>query len=168
MLVGIPIPSTETVCNCFGLAAVFIAAAAVLETAALLQGLQRGEPIPTGNRLELVLGAAIGAITFSGSVIAFVKLSGTYTFRLFKGAPVMFNGQHVLNLVLELVIVGLSLAFTFAESWPPFFLMVALSFVLGVLIIIPIGGADMPGVVSMLNSYSGWGLDMSYSTWTRR
>ena len=139
-----------------GLAAVFIAVAAVLEPSALLQGLPKGEPIPTGNRLELFLGAAIGAITFSGSVIAFGKLSGTYKFRLFQGAPVVFAGQHLLNLVLGLVTIGLGLVFTFTGSWSAFFAMLALSFVLGVLIIIPIGGADMPVVVSMLNSYSGW------------
>jgi len=139
-----------------GLAAVFIAVAAVLEPSALLSGLRPGEPIPTGNRLELFLGAAIGAITFSGSVIAFGKLSGTYKFRLFKGAPVVFSGQHMLNLVLGIATIALGLAFTFTQSWTAFFLMLALSFVLGVLIIIPIGGADMPVVVSMLNSYSGW------------
>jgi NAD(P) transhydrogenase subunit beta len=116
----------------------------------------KGTPIPTGNRLELFLGAAIGAITFSGSVIAFGKLSGKYKFRLFQGAPVVFPGQHMLNLVLGIATVALGLAFMFTESWPAFFAMLALSFVLGVLIIIPIGGADMPVVVSMLNSYSGW------------
>jgi len=139
-----------------GLAAVFIAVAAVLEPSALLQGLPRGEPIPAGNRLELFLGAAIGAITFSGSVIAFGKLSGTYKFRLFQGAPVVFAGQHMLNLVLGLVTIALGLVFTFTGNWAAFFAMLALSFVMGVLIIIPIGGADMPVVVSMLNSYSGW------------
>ncbi|RZL08454.1 MAG: NAD(P)(+) transhydrogenase (Re/Si-specific) subunit beta, partial [Rubrivivax sp.] len=112
--------------------------------------------IPAGNRLELFLGAAIGAITFSGSVIAFGKLSGKYKFRLFQGAPVSFKGQHLLNLVLGLATIGLGLVFMFTESWPAFFGMLALSFILGVLIIIPIGGADMPVVVSMLNSYSGW------------
>jgi len=139
-----------------GLAAVFIAVAAVAEPYALLQGLKKGDPIPVGNRLELFLGAAIGAITFSGSVIAFGKLSGTYKFRLFKGAPVVFPGQHKLNLVLGLVTIGLGLVFTYNESWTAFFAMLALAFVMGVLIIIPIGGADMPVVVSMLNSYSGW------------
>jgi NAD(P) transhydrogenase subunit beta len=139
-----------------GLAAVFIAVAAVLEPWALLQGLRPGDAIPTGNRLELFLGAAIGAITFSGSVIAFGKLSGTYKFRLFKGAPVVFPGQHMLNLALGLVTIALGLVFTFTGSWAAFFAMLALSFVMGVLIIIPIGGADMPVVVSMLNSYSGW------------
>jgi NAD(P) transhydrogenase subunit beta len=137
-------------------AEVFIAVAAVLEPSALLQNLPHGEPIPTGNRLELFLGAAIGAITFSGSVIAFGKLSGTYKFRLFKGAPVVFPGQHKLNLVLGLVTIALGLVFMATESWTAFFAMLALAFVMGVLIIIPIGGADMPVVVSMLNSYSGW------------
>lgn len=138
-----------------GLAAVFIAIAAVAEPWAF-QIVQKGEPIPMGNRLELFLGAAIGAITFSGSVIAFGKLSGKYKFRLFQGAPVVFPGQHILNLVLGLATVGLGLAFMVTGSWPAFFAMLALSFVMGVLIIIPIGGADMPVVVSMLNSYSGW------------
>jgi len=148
-----------------GLAAVCIAVAAVAEpwafgiTSAPVAGLG-GElahaPIPAGNRLELFLGAAIGAITFSGSVIAFGKLSGKYKFRLFKGAPVVFKGQHPLNLVLGLLTVGLGLAFMVTEHWGAFFAMLALAFALGVLIIIPIGGADMPVVVSMLNSYSGW------------
>ncbi len=139
-----------------GLAAVFIAVAAVAEPHALLHGLERGAPIPTGNRLELFLGAAIGAITFSGSVIAFGKLSGKYKFRLFQGAPVQFAGQHKLNLVLGLATVGLGLIFTAQGDWNAFFAMLVLAFVMGVLIIIPIGGADMPVVVSMLNSYSGW------------
>ena len=138
-----------------GLAAVFIAIAVVAEPYAF--GIvAKGEMIPAGNRLELFLGAAIGAITFSGSVIAFGKLSGKYRFRLFQGAPVQFKGQHMLNLVLGLATVGLGLVFMFTESWPAFFAMLALAFVMGVLIIIPIGGADMPVVVSMLNSYSGW------------
>ena len=138
-----------------GLAAVFIAVAAVAEPYAF--GIvAKGDLIPAGNRLELVLGAAIGAITFSGSVIAFGKLSGTYKFRLFQGAPVQFAGQHPLNLVLGIAMLALGGVFTFTESWPAFFGMLALAFVLGVLIIIPIGGADMPVVVSMLNSYSGW------------
>jgi NAD(P) transhydrogenase subunit beta len=138
-----------------GLAAVFIAVAAVAEPYAL-NITQKGQPIPVGNRLELFLGAAIGALTFSGSVIAFGKLSGKYKFRLFQGAPVVFSGQHLLNLLLGIATAGLGLVFMFTESWDAFFLMLALAFVLGVLIIIPIGGADMPVVVSMLNSYSGW------------
>ena len=139
-----------------GLAAVFIAVAAVAEPHALLHGLDKGMPIPAGNRLELFLGAAIGAITFSGSVIAFGKLSGTYKFRLFQGAPVVFAGQHLLNAALGIAMLGLGLVFMFTESWPAFFAMLALAFVIGVTLIIPIGGADMPVVVSMLNSYSGW------------
>jgi NAD(P) transhydrogenase subunit beta len=138
-----------------GLAAVFIAVAAVAEPHAF-NIVAKGDPIPTGNRLELFLGAAIGAITFSGSVIAFGKLSGTYKFRLFKGAPVVFAGQHMLNLALGIATIALGLAFMFTGNWTAFFAMLALSFVMGVLIIIPIGGADMPVVVSMLNSYSGW------------
>ena len=155
-----------------GLAAVFIAVAAVAEpwafgiTAAPQPMLVTNGtatftalvalPIPAGNRLELFLGAAIGALTFSGSVIAFGKLSGKYKFRLFQGTPVSFPGQHKLNLVLGLVTLGLGLTFMATGSWAAFFAMLALAFVMGVLIIIPIGGADMPVVVSMLNSYSGW------------
>jgi NAD(P) transhydrogenase subunit beta len=138
-----------------GLAAVFIAVAAVAEPYAFNIA-AKGMPIPAGNRLELFLGAAIGAITFSGSVIAFGKLSGKYKFRLFQGAPVSFPGQHMINLVLGLLTLGLGLTFMLTGNWAAFFAMLALSFVLGVLIIIPIGGADMPVVVSMLNSYSGW------------
>ena len=138
-----------------GLAAVFIAVAAVAEPWAF-HIVEKNQPIPFGNRLELFLGAAIGAITFSGSVIAFGKLSGKYKFRLFQGAPVQFSGQHMINLVLGLATLGFGLVFMLTENWTTFFVMLALSFVLGVLIIIPIGGADMPVVVSMLNSYSGW------------
>ncbi len=138
-----------------GLAAVFIAVAAVNEPRAFGIASADGS-IPKGNKLELFLGAAIGAITFSGSVIAFGKLSGKYKFRLFQGKPVVFSGQHLLNLVLGLATIALGLAYMFTGSLPAFYLMLALAFVLGVLIIIPIGGADMPVVVSMLNSYSGW------------
>jgi len=138
-----------------GLAAVFIAVAAVAEPYAF--GITaKGSPIPVGNRIELFLGAAIGAITFSGSVIAFGKLSGKYKFRLFQGAPVSFAGQHMLNLALGVTTLGLGAYFAWSESWGAFMIILALAFVLGVLIIIPIGGADMPVVVSMLNSYSGW------------
>ncbi|KJJ98552.1 NAD synthetase [Pseudomonas sp. 21] len=139
-----------------GLAAVFIAIAAVVEPQSLGIVQNLGDTIPTGNRLELFLGAAIGAITFSGSVIAFGKLSGKYKFRLFQGAPVQFAGQHMLNLVLGLTTLGLGLLFMFTGNLTAFVVMLALAFILGVLIIIPIGGADMPVVVSMLNSYSGW------------
>jgi NAD(P) transhydrogenase subunit beta len=132
-----------------------IGAAVTVEGTVLIDGFLR-HAIPYGNRLELFLGAAIGALTFSGSVIAFGKLSGKYKFRLFQGTPVAFKGQHMLNLGLGLLTVALGLVFVATESWTAFFAMLALAFVMGVLIIIPIGGADMPVVVSMLNSYSGW------------
>jgi H+-translocating NAD(P) transhydrogenase subunit beta len=138
-----------------GLSAVFIAIAAAVEPWAFGITAKAGA-IPTGNRLELALGAAIGAITFSGSVIAFGKLSGTYKFRLFQGAPVQFAGQHALNAVLGLAMLGLIVAYTVTQSNQYFALMLVLAFVIGVTLIIPIGGADMPVVVSMLNSYSGW------------
>ncbi len=138
-----------------GLAAVFIAVAAVAEPYAFAI-VAKGDPIPGGNRIELALGAFIGAVTFSGSVIAFGKLSGTYKFRLFKGAPVQFPGQHKLNLVLGLATLFFIFGFWHSQSWFDFTLIIALGFALGVLLIIPIGGADMPVVVSMLNSYSGW------------
>lgn len=138
-----------------GLAAVFIAATAVLEPNAFGIAAAR-ELIPGGNRIELALGAFIGAITFSGSVIAFGKLSGKYKFRLFQGAPVTFAGQHWLNLALGAAAVFFCFGFWHSASWLDFGLILALGFALGVLLIIPIGGADMPVVVSMLNSYSGW------------
>jgi len=142
-----------------GLAAVCIAIAAVAEPQAFnIAG--PSEPIPFGNRLELFIGTFVGAITFSGSVIAFGKLSGKYKFRLFQGAPVTFTGQHLLNLVLAIVMIGGGIMFATSPgvdpAWTPFIVMTVIAFVLGVLIIIPIGGADMPVVVSMLNSYSGW------------
>jgi len=144
-----------------GLAAVFIAVAAAVEPQAFgivprpASGTAPG-PIPGGNRLELILGAAIGAITFSGSVIAFGKLSGKYKFRLFQGAPVTFRGQHLANLALALLMVALIAGYTLTERHFDFYAVLLIAFALGVLIIIPIGGADMPVVVSMLNSYSGW------------
>jgi len=138
-----------------GLAAVFIAVAAVAEPWAFSIS-AKGEGIPGGNRIELALGAFIGAVTFSGSVIAFGKLSGKYKFRLFQGAPVQFPGQHKLNLVLGLAAVFFCFGFWHSQSPMDFGLIIALGFLLGVLLIIPIGGADMPVVVSMLNSYSGW------------
>ncbi len=138
-----------------GLAAVFIAVAAVAEPWAF--GIvEKGGPIPGGNRIELALGVFIGAITFSGSVIAFGKLSGTYKFRLFQGKPVVFAGQHKLNAALGLAAAFFCFGFWHSQSALDFGLITALGFALGVLLIIPIGGADMPVVVSMLNSYSGW------------
>ncbi|MDP3834785.1 MAG: NAD(P)(+) transhydrogenase (Re/Si-specific) subunit beta [Hydrogenophaga sp.] len=138
-----------------GLAAVCIAVAVVAEPWAFAI-VAKGDPIPGGNRIELALGAFIGAVTFSGSVIAFGKLSGKYKFRLFQGAPVTFAGQHKLNLLLGLAVVFFCFGFWHSQSWIDIVLVIALGFILGVLIIIPIGGADMPVVVSMLNSYSGW------------
>jgi NAD(P) transhydrogenase subunit beta len=142
-----------------GMAAVCIAVAVVAEPW-VFNITTRGVALPFGNRLELFIGTFVGAVTFSGSVIAFGKLSGKYKFRLFQGAPVSFPGQHMLNAVLAIAIIALGLVFCFAggtePAWTPFIIMALLSFILGVLIIIPIGGADMPVVVSMLNSYSGW------------
>ena len=138
-----------------GLSAVFIAIAAVVEPWAF-QIVAKGGAIPAGNRLELALGSVIGAITFSGSVIAFGKLSGTYKFRLFQGAPVQFAGQHKLNLVLGLILLANVVMYTVTGDATYFAVATLMAFVMGVLIIIPIGGADMPVVVSMLNSYSGW------------
>ena len=138
-----------------GMGAVLIAIAAVNNPSAF--GIH--EPMPVGNRLELFIGTFVGAITFSGSVIAFGKLAGLGKhFRLFSSAPVVFPGQHPLNLVLAIVMIGFGVAFFLASDrgWMPFAVMTAIAFVLGVLIIIPIGGADMPVVISMLNSYSGW------------
>jgi NAD(P) transhydrogenase subunit beta len=143
-----------------GLAAVCIAVAAVSEPKAFNIVANIGDAIPMGNRIELFIGTFVGAITFSGSVIAFGKLAGKYKFRLFQGAPVVFPGQHMVNLLMAIVMIGAGILFVGADgaepAWTPFLVMTAIAFVLGVLIIIPIGGADMPVVVSMLNSYSGW------------
>jgi NAD(P) transhydrogenase subunit beta len=138
-----------------GMAAVLIAVAAVNNPRAF--GVP--DPLPTGNKLELFIGTFVGAITFSGSVIAFGKLAGLgKKFRLFSSAPVVFPAQHWLNLALAVVMIGFGAAFFLSpeKAWTPFLAMAAIAFVLGVLIIIPIGGADMPVVISMLNSYSGW------------
>jgi NAD(P) transhydrogenase subunit beta len=138
-----------------GMAAVLIAIAVVNNPSAF--GIQ--DPMPRGNRLELFIGSFVGAVTFSGSVIAFGKLAGLgKKFRLFSSAPVVFRAQHPLNLALAVVTVGFGVAFFLGagRAWEPFLIMLAIAFALGVLIIIPIGGADMPVVISMLNSYSGW------------
>jgi len=142
-----------------GMAAVLIAIAAVNNPAAFGIVRNAGDAMPAGNKLELFIGTFVGAVTFSGSVIAFGKLAGLGKhFRLFSSAPVVFRGQHWVNLALALVMIGFGAAFFLAEgkAWNAFFAMTAIAFVLGVLIIIPIGGADMPVVISMLNSYSGW------------
>ncbi len=133
-----------------GMAAVLIAIAAIHDPAAFSLPV----PIPTGNKLELFIGTFIGAITFSGSVIAFGKLSGKIS-----SASVVFRGQHWLNLALAIAMIGFGIWFFLSpdeHKWLPYIVMAAIAFLLGVLIIIPIGGADMPVVISMLNSYSGW------------
>lgn len=139
-----------------GLAAVAIAVAAVAEPDAFGITAKGNFDIPLGNKIELFIGTFVGAITFSGSVIAFGKLSGKYKFRLFQGAPVRFTGQHQLNAILGIVMIGCGVWFAITQDWTPFVIMTIAAFILGVTLIIPIGGADMPVVVSMLNSYSGW------------
>ena len=133
-----------------GLAAVMVAAAAFYHPESFGITDAAGQ-LKLGSRIEMSLGIVIGAITFSGSLIAFGKLQG-----ILSGNPVVFPGQHLLNLVLAIVIVALIVMFArdVSETW--FWAMTALAFLIGFLIIIPIGGADMPVVVSMLNSYSGW------------
>jgi NAD(P) transhydrogenase subunit beta len=133
-----------------GMAAVLVAGAAYSNPGAFHLVNEAGE-IFIASRIEMGLGAVIGAITFSGSVVAFTKLQG-----LVSGSPVSFKGQHPLNALIGLLIVGLIAYFCVDQSPAVFWGMVGLAFVIGVLLIIPIGGADMPVVVSMLNSYSGW------------
>ncbi len=125
-----------------GLSAVLIAIAAVFNTV---------ESHTSVQRIELFIGAFIGAITFTASVVAFGKLSGK-----FGSKPVIFKGQHLLNLLLALLMLGFGVAFYITGSQAAFLIMCAFALVLGVTLIVPIGGADMPVVVSMLNSYSGW------------
>jgi H+-translocating NAD(P) transhydrogenase subunit beta len=136
-----------------GMAAVLIAIAAVNEPLAFGIVKAAGEAIPAGNKLELFIGTFVGAMTFSGSVIAFLKLSGRMS-----GAPIVFGGQHMLNLLMGLAMFGCGLWFfaSAGTNWTAFIAMTTIAFVLGFLIIVPIGGADMPVVISMLNSYSGW------------
>ncbi len=133
-----------------GLAAVLVAAAAFLNPAAFGLLNEAGQIFPV-SRLEMGLGAAIGAITFSGSVIAFLKLNGNMS-----GAPILLPARHVINLGTLAVILGLVGYFMTDQSPWVFWTITLLSFAIGFLLIIPIGGADMPVVVSMLNSYSGW------------
>ena len=132
-----------------GLAAVFVAAAAFYNPEAY--GIGTPGDIRTASILEMSLGLVIGAITFSGSLIAFAKLQG-----VMSGNPVVFRLQHPLNALIATLIVVLILVLVASQSTTVFWTLVALSFLIGFLIIIPIGGADMPVVVSMLNSYSGW------------
>ncbi|MFT6556528.1 MULTISPECIES: NAD(P)(+) transhydrogenase (Re/Si-specific) subunit beta [Sneathiella] len=133
-----------------GLAAVLVAAAAFYNPEAYGIIGESGE-LTVLSRIEMAIGIVVGAITFSGSVIAFTKLQG-----LVSGNPVVFPGQHMLNLAIGLGILGLIIWFCVDLNPSIFWGMTALAFLIGFLIIIPIGGADMPVVVSMLNSYSGW------------
>lgn len=132
-----------------GLAAVFVAWASFLSPAAY--GIGTPGHIAVSSLIEMSLGVAIGAITFSGSVIAFAKLQG-----LLSGKPLRFKGQSLLNALMSLVIIALVVHFTKTEAGVSFFALTILSFILGFLLILPVGGADMPVVISMLNSYSGW------------
>ncbi|MDQ6987545.1 MAG: NAD(P)(+) transhydrogenase (Re/Si-specific) subunit beta, partial [Mariprofundaceae bacterium] len=133
-----------------GLAAVMIAAAALYDPAAFGIATAYGGLL-VSSRIEMFLGTFIGAITFTASVVAFTKLHG-----LVSGRPLTFSGQHWLNLLLGALMIGAGIVFCMTGDWTPFLIMTALALLLGVLLIIPIGGADMPVVVSMLNSYSGW------------
>jgi NAD(P) transhydrogenase subunit beta len=132
-----------------GMAAVLVAASALYTPEAY--GIGTVGSIKVSSLVEMALGAAIGAVTFTGSVVAFTKLHG-----LVSGAPVVFPGQHPLNALLGIALVGLIVWLCVTESHTAFWALAILAFVIGVLIIIPIGGADMPVVISMLNSYSGW------------
>ena len=132
-----------------GLAAVFVAISAFLKPEAFNLGIVGN--IKLASLIEMSLGAAIGAITFSGSIIAFLKLRG-----IMSGAPITFKGQHFINLFLGLAIIFLIYNLCVTQSTNMFWTIIAISFLVGVLLIIPIGGADMPVVISMLNSYSGW------------
>ena len=128
---------------------VFVAIAAFLNPEAF----NLGEPgnIKLGSLIEMSIGAAVGAITFSGSIIAFLKLQG-----IMSGAPITFKGQHPLNALILISIIILTYLLCSTQSSNFFWILLAVSFFIGFLLIIPIGGADMPVVISMLNSYSGW------------
>jgi len=132
-----------------GLAAVFVAIAAYLNPEAFNLG-NIGD-IKLASLIEMSIGAAVGAITFSGSIIAFLKLRG-----IMSGSPITFSGQHFLNLILGIAIFVLIFYLCKTQSDNIFWTLIVISFLVGVLLIVPIGGADMPVVISMLNSYSGW------------
>ena len=139
-----------------GLAAVLIAVSAFYNPVAygIAQPGFFSQASPTlhlSSRIELFIGAFIGAITFTGSIIAFGKLSGKL-----GNKPLRFGGQHWVNLLLGVAMIGFGIAFCITPAWTPFLIMLALALLLGVLLIMPIGGADMPVVVSMLNAYSGF------------
>ncbi len=132
-----------------GLAAVFVAISAFLNPEIFNLGYPGN--IKIASLIEMSLGAAIGAITFTGSIIAFLKLRG-----IMSGAPITFKGQHFFNLILGIGLIILTFYLCKTQSENLFWTIIAISFLVGVLLIIPIGGADMPVVISMLNSYSGW------------
>ena len=132
-----------------GLAAVLVALSAFYNPEAF--GLGTFNNIKTASLIEMSIGTSIGAITFTGSVIAFSKLQG-----LMSGVPITFKGQHFINLLIGIGIVSLITYITINQNSHIFWLLIISSFLVGVLLIIPIGGADMPVVISMLNSYSGW------------
>ena len=132
-----------------GLAAVFVAISAFLNPQAFNLGLPGN--IKISSLIEMSIGAAVGAITFSGSIIAFLKLRG-----IMSGSPIIFKGQHYINLLQGLLIIILISYLCRTQSDNIFWILIGISFLLGLLLIIPIGGADMPVVISMLNSYSGW------------
>jgi len=132
-----------------GLAAVFVAVAAFFEPE--LYGIGTKGDIKAASLIEMSLGTVIGAVTFSGSIVAFAKLQ-----ELVKGAPITFKGQHSINAVLGLLLLVLVFWLVISNNGQIFWAVIVLSLLIGFLIIIPIGGADMPVVVSMLNSYSGW------------
>ena len=132
-----------------GLAAVLVAVAAFYSPESFNIGTFLN--IKTASMIEMGLGSSIGAITFSGSIIAFLKLQG-----LMSGSPVIFKGQHLINALIGLSIIFLIVYLIFQQSLFNFWILITLSFLIGFLLIIPIGGADMPVVISMLNSYSGW------------
>ena len=132
-----------------GLAAVFVAISAFLNPEAF----NLGSPgnIKLGSLIEMSIGAVVGAITFSGSIIAFLKLRG-----IMSGSPITFKGQHLLNALILISIIVLTYLLCSTQSSNLFWTLLAVSFLIGFLLIVPIGGADMPVVISMLNSYSGW------------
>ena len=132
-----------------GLAAVFVAISAFLNPEAF----NLGSPgnIKLGSLIEMSIGAVVGGITFSGSIIAFLKLRG-----IMSGSPITFRGQHLLNALILISIIVLTYLLCSTQSSNLFWILLAVSFLIGFLLIVPIGGADMPVVISMLNSYSGW------------
>ncbi len=132
-----------------GLAAVFVAISAFLDPETFNLGFSGN--IKLGSLIEMSIGAAVGAVTFSGSIIAFLKLQG-----IMSGSPITFKGQHPFNALILILIIVLIYLLCLTQHSNYFWILLAVSFLIGFLLIIPIGGADMPVVISMLNSYSGW------------